>query len=193
MILTTAERFRRHQRDLAAYQRRSLARRVYPRFWRDLAIVPHHFLLPGQIQMLPILSTPEAVREALGRKAVWTLDTAARRVTGRGFLTAADLTGYVSPPVLVELGAQGLIGPVEEFGITLEPLFHRPPMLFARNLDEGSASVQLVSGERVVPWELLVRDLMGTLGWRPDLLTSLEATYPAKLAESRVKRERNAD
>lgn len=54
-------------------------------------------------------------------------------------------------------------------------------MLIVHVPDEPPPSVELPSGDRVVPWDFLAQDLMGTLGWRPDLLTRLEATYPAGL------------
>ena len=41
--------------------------------------------------------------------------------------------------------------------------------------------IELPSGDRVVSWDFLLQDVMGTLGWRPDLLTRLESTYPAGL------------
>ncbi|HYL04735.1 MAG TPA: hypothetical protein VE075_01765 [Thermoanaerobaculia bacterium] len=33
---------------------------------------------------------------------------------------------------------------------------------------------------RVVTWDHLIRDILGTLGWRPDLLTRLEARRPSQ-------------
>lgn len=183
MILTTDERWRRYQRDLAAYRRRSLARRLYPRFLQDLSITPHLFLLPGRITMAPLLASAEEVREALSGRAIWTLDTAARRVTGQGIFRAADLTAYLPARALSEIQEVGKVGAAQEAGITLEPLYRRPPMLFAHDPGELVVpSVEIADGERVVPWDFLARDVMGTVGWRPDLLTALEASYPAALA-----------
>jgi hypothetical protein len=45
--------------------------------------------------------------------------------------------------------------------------------------DDPPAAVTLPSGDRVVPWSLLIRDVLGTLGWRPDLMARLEAMCPA--------------
>ncbi|HEV3074249.1 MAG TPA: hypothetical protein VHB47_07520 [Thermoanaerobaculia bacterium] len=45
---TTAERWARFQRDQETYRRISLARQTYARFRRDLAVVPHVFLLLGR-------------------------------------------------------------------------------------------------------------------------------------------------
>jgi hypothetical protein len=54
-------------------------------------------------------------------------------------------------------------------------------MLIAHIPDEPIPFAEITSGDRVVPWDFLIRDLMGTLGWRPDLLNRLEASYPEEL------------
>lgn len=179
--LTTAERWRRYQRDVEAYRRRHLMRRSHPRFRSDLMIVPHVFLLPGKASMARLQKPEDAVREALRERAVWTLDTAARLVSGRGFLTSPDLTGYLTAADLEWTVAEGLVSPPEQAGLSVEPLYRRPPMLIAHLTGEMPPHRALPSGERVVTWDFLLRDVMGTLGWRPDLLTRLEATYPAGL------------
>lgn len=179
--LTTTERWRRYQRDLAAYRQRSLFRRSHERFRRDLGILPHVFLAWGRSSMAPLLGDEATVLEALRGRAVWTLDTAARLVTGRGFLTSPDLIGYLTKEDLGLAVRQGLIDAPRTAGLTVDPLYRRPPMLIAHIPDEPIPSIDLPSGDRVVPWDFLTRDLMGTLGWRPDLLTRLEATYPAAL------------
>jgi hypothetical protein len=179
--MTTAERWKRHQRDMEAYRRRSLYRRSHSRFRRDLAIVPHVFLLLGRASMAPLLQPEETVLAALRERAVWTLDTAARLVSGRGFLTSPDLTGYLTATDLQWATREQLIGAPEQAGLSVEPLYRRPPMLIAHVPQELPAHIVLPSGERVVSWDFLLRDVMGTLGWRPDLLTRLEATYPAGL------------
>lgn len=178
--LTTAERWRRYQRDLEAYRRRSLVRRSHSRFRRDLAILPHLFLLRGKTRMAPLLQSEEAVRLALRGRAVWTLDTAARLVTERGFLASPDLTGYLEEADLEWAVERGLAGEFQSSGLSVDPLYRRPPMLIAHTGAEPPF-VELPSGDRVVPWDFLAQDLLGTLGWRPDLLTRLEATYPAGL------------
>lgn len=178
--LTTAERWRRHQRDLEAYRQRSLWRRSHARFRRDLSIIPHLFLLRGKTRMAPLLQSEEAVRLALRGRAVWTLDTAARLVTERGFLTSPDLTGYLEEADLEWAVEVGLVGEFQSSGLSVDPLYRRPPMLIAHTGAEPPF-VELPSGDRVVPWDFLAQDLLGTLGWRPDLLTRLEATYPAGL------------
>src|SRR4029077_15020028 len=94
--LTAEERMRQLRRDQAAYRRRSLWRRSHPRFQRDLSILPFVFLLPGRASMATLREPAELVRTALRGRAVWTLDTAAHLVTGQGFLTSHDLTGYLS-------------------------------------------------------------------------------------------------
>ncbi len=154
---TAAERLERLRRDREAYRRISLARRSHARFRRDLAIVPHPFLLAGRMRMAPLARPAETVRQALRGEAVWTLDTAARLLTGHGFLASRDLTGYIG----------------------VEPLYRRDAMLIAHLTDDPPAAEVLPTGDRVVAWDFLIRDVMGTLGWRPDLLTRLEARRPA--------------
>jgi hypothetical protein len=180
--LTTEERWRRYQRDLKAYRRRSLVRRSHPRFKRDLRIIPNVFLLPGKASMAALQQPEDTVLQALRQRAVWTLDTASRLVSGHGFLTSPDLTGYISHADFQEIIAEGLVGPPRQNELSVHPIYRRPPMLIVHATEEMPPHVELPSGDRVVTLDHLVRDLMGTLGWRPDLLTRLEATYPAGLS-----------
>jgi len=142
--------------------------------------LPHVFLLPGKARIAPLCETEETVRLALRGKAVWTLDTATRIVSGFGFLVSPDLQGYMSIGDLEWAEDAGLISEPGSSGLSIDPLYRRPPVLIA-HLEEDIPNLELPSGDRVVPWDFLARDVMGTLGWRPDLLTRLEATYPAAL------------
>jgi hypothetical protein len=175
---TAAERLERLLRDREAHRRISLARRSQPRFRRDLAIVPHPFLLAGRMRMAPLALPARAVQDALRGEAVWTLDTAARLLTGHGFLAARDLTGYLSPAAFARAAAEGLVGEPLAGGISVEPLYRRDAMLIAHLTDDPPAGELLATGDRVVGWDFLLRDVLGTLGWRPDLLTRLEARRP---------------
>jgi hypothetical protein len=74
---------------------------------------------------------------------------------------------------------KGLMGKPLAGGLTVEPLFRRPPMLIAHRMDDPPPFTTLPSGDLVVTWPFLVRDVVGTLGWRPDLLTRLEARRAA--------------
>jgi hypothetical protein len=183
--LTAEERMRRLKRDQEAYRRRSLMRRSHPRFRRDLTVVPHVFLLPGRTFMATLQQPAEPVLHALQDRAVWTLDTAARLASGRGFLTSPDLTGYLSDDSLRWAIDQQLISAPQSSGLSVEPLFRRPPMLIVHLLNEMPPFLELGSGDRVVPWSRLVQDILGTLGWRPDLLTRLEDDYPRAASEER--------
>jgi hypothetical protein len=131
--------------------------------------------------MSPLLVPAERIQEKLKGRAIWTLDTAARLVTGRGFLVAQDLTGYLDIDLLEELAQEGLIGSPQRVGLSVDPLYRRPPMLIVHTPDKPIPYAELASGDRVVTWDFLIQDLMGTLGWRPDLLNRLEAVYPAEL------------
>lgn len=175
---TAAERLERLRRDREAHRRISLVRRSHARFRRDLAIVPHPFLLAGRMRMAPLVLPARAVQHALRGEVVWTLDTAARLLTGHGFLAARDLTGYLSPAAFARAAAAGLIGEPQAGGIGVEPLYRRDAMLIAHLTDDPPAAELLPTGDRVVAWDFLMRDVLGTLGWRPDLLTRLEASRP---------------
>jgi hypothetical protein len=175
---TAAERLERLRRDGEAHRRISLARRSQARFRRDLAIVPHPFLLAGQMRMAPLALPARAVQDALRGEAVWTLDTAARLLTGHGFLVSRDLTCYLRPAAFARASAADLIGEPQAGGISVEPLYSRPAMLIAHLTDDPPAGEVLPTGDRVVGWDFLMRDVLGTLGWRPDLLTRLEARRP---------------
>lgn len=172
------ERLRRARRDREAYRRRSLARRVYARFRRDLGVVPHLFLAREALRVAALRAPAPQVLAALVGHAVWTLDTAVRLAGLPGFLAASDLTGYLDEAALARARAADLIDEPAPAAVGVDPLLPRPPLLIAR-LGAEPPEITLPGGQRVVTWEHLVRDLMGTLGWRPDLLSRLDAGYRA--------------
>jgi len=179
---TTAERFARFLRDQEAYRRISLERRMHARFRRDLAVVPHVFLAPGRARMAALEQPADAGLLALRGEAIWTLDTAARLFTGSGLVVSPDLTGYLTEDSFQRAVENGLISAPIAGGLSIDPLYHRPPMLIAHLTDVTPPSTTLPSGDRVVTWDYLIRDILGTLGWRPDLLTRLEARLPLPTA-----------
>ena len=181
-ILTTAERWRRFQRDQRAYRQRHLQRRMHPRFRRDLEIIPHLFLVLGQTLTAPLRRPYDEVVEELRGRAAWTLDAAARLVCDWGILAARDLTGYLTASTLEWAESRGLIEAPSEAELCVDPLYRRPPMLIAHLAEQPPPSAVLPSGDRVVTWDFLKRDILGTLGWRPDLLTRLEGEYPRRLS-----------
>ncbi len=177
-LVTTQERWRRAQRDLETYRRRHLWRRTWPRFQGDLTIVPHLFLTHEDARFGRLLPARETALEALRGRAVWTLDTAARLACGRGLLHGRDLTGYLSAETLEDAERQRLVEPMRATSLSLEPLAERPPLLIAHVTGAPPPLVDLADGQRVVSWDFLLRDVLGTLGWRPDLLTRLDGDYP---------------
>ena len=172
------ERLRRARRDREAYHRRSLTRRAHARFRGDLRLVPHLFLALDALGVAPLRAPAEDVLRRLAGRAVWTLDTAVRLAGLRGFLAASDLTGYLDAEALAWANAAGLIDPPAQAAVGADPLLPRPPLLIAR-FGADPPAVGLPSGQRIVTWDFLMRDVMGTLGWRPDLLARLEAPYRA--------------
>ncbi len=186
--LTTAERFRRHQRDLRAYRQRSLFRRSHARFHRDLAVLPHIFLAPLVTHAARLRQSRERILTDLRGRAVWTLDTAARLVCGTGFLVVQDLTGYLDEEDLQWAVTRELVEEPEPAYLSLDPVVSRPPMLVAHLRETPPPFLVLSSGHRVVTWDFLMRDLQGTLGWRPDLLTRVEDPYLRGVTASTSRR-----
>lgn len=178
-LLTTAERFRRARRDWEAYQRRSLWRRSHPRFRRDLEIDPHRFLAAEAVRVAELRASAEEIRQALRGRAVWTLDTALLATSGHRLLKTGDLTGYLTREALAEAESEGLIEPAEALPVSLDPVIRRPPLLVAHCTASPPSWLTTSTGDRVVTLDALKSDLIGTLGWRPDLLTRVEALYPA--------------
>jgi hypothetical protein len=177
-IVSTEERYRRAQRDWEAYRRRSLYRRSHARFRRDLLLAPHRFLAAEALCIADLHAPAENIREALRGIAVWTLDTALHAATGRRLLRTGDLTGYLPPAALRMLEEKGLIGPPAALPVSLDPIIERPPLLVAHVAEASPLPwSSTVAGDRVVTLDALKRDLVGTLGWRPDLLTQIEALY----------------
>ncbi len=174
---TTAERFRRHQRDLAAHRRQSLWRRSHERFRRDLAVHPHLFLGWGAFRVAELRESRAALLDALRDEAVWTLDTAARLVCGVGLLVAQDLTCYLTAAALDRAAARALVAPLPSALVDVAPLLPRAAILIAHVAEPAPPSFTLESGHRVLTWHAFVADVKGTIGWRPDLLTRLEERY----------------
>jgi hypothetical protein len=176
--LSVAERLRRSRRDRREYLRRSLTRRSHSRFRRDLALVPHVFLAPEAVVTSPLLRPAEEILAALRGRAVWTLDTASRLAGGGGLVARGDLTGYLRRGDLEALVDRGLAGPPAGGRASIDPLFEGPRCLIAHLVADPPPAIELATGDRVVTRERLLRDILGTLGWRPDLLTRVEAVYP---------------
>ncbi len=110
-------------------------------------------------------------------RVVWTLDTAARLVCGTGFLVTRDLTGYLSGETLEWAVTEKLVKEPEPPFLSLDPVISRPSILVAHLTDDPPPFLILESGHQVVAWDFLMRDIQGTLGWRPDLLTRIEDAY----------------
>jgi hypothetical protein len=180
-LIPPEERLRRARRDRKHYRRRSLSRRAQARFHRDLRLTPHLFLAIDALRVATLRASRARVLDALQGRAVWTLDTAVRLAGMRGFLAASDLTGYLDRDALDEIQRVGLIAePASSSAVGVDPLLPRPPLMIA-HLDFIPPHVALPHGQLVVRWDHLARDIMGTLGWRPDLLERLERAYGAAI------------
>lgn len=169
------ERLRQLERARRAYLTRRLERGLHEAIWRRYRrVVPHVFLRAGATVVAPLRVARADVLRALRGRAVWTLDTAAR-LLGGGLLRRDDLQGYVPQAALADAESDGLVHAPVDSGLSIDPPFPRDPVLLAYPTDEPPPFVELPSGDLVVTREHLVRDLLGTLGFRPDLLARLEA------------------
>lgn len=175
-VRSVEERRRRSVREWETYRRRSLSRRVHARFREDLAVLPHLFLDPFRLHVVELPAAVDGA-EALPADVVWALDTAARLATGSGFLAQRDLTGYATSDLLGRLAEQGLVLAATS-SLSLDPVTAGPPRLVVHATEAEVPALTLPGGRRVVSWDFWRRDLLGTLGWRPDLLARFEGTYP---------------
>jgi hypothetical protein len=185
-ILTTAERMRRHNRDRRTHRVRHLSRRSYGRHTEYLTVLPHIFLAPGTYRVCALKREREDLIERIGGQAVWTLDTAVRLACGRGLLVQRDLSGYASAAALDSWVSAGLVDAPVLRPISLDPVLPRPERLIIHLIEEPPASFATARDRQVVTWDLLVRDIIGTLGLRMDLLAALESDYPGSPSRSVV-------
>jgi len=175
-LLSTAERFRRASRDAAAHRLRSLTRRSQGAlFERYARVIPHVFLRVGSCAVAPLRRDRAEVRGRLRERAVWTLDTAARLRGGIGLVRSGDLHAYLSEPDLAWAVHEGLVGAPTTAGLCLDPPYPRDPVLLGHLTDTPPPMEIVAGGQRVVERGRLIRDLFGTLGFRPDLLARLES------------------
>lgn len=142
-------------------------------------MLPHLFLVSGATFATRFRQPREEIIAALRGRAVWTLDTAARLVCGTGLLATRDLTGYLDQRTLDQAVEQDLIEEPAPAALSLDPVVKRPSLFVVYRTDALPPFHVLDTGDRVVTWDFLMRDIQGTLGWRPDLLTRIEECYAA--------------
>lgn len=157
-------------RSLRERKRAHLTRRAYPSVYRAVAhLVPVVLPLVGRMQAYPLTAPAREVLDRLARQSVLCFETALEAWKGRRLLTARDLHAYTTDANLAE-SLPGL-GP-ECVPPDLTPIFPRDPHLFLWVLQAWPEHVEL-EGVRVVTAERLLREYLGTVGQRFDLLAVL--------------------
>lgn len=181
--LTAQERLRRLTRDKRRVRRERLVRQAAGPLWERLrSVVPRVYLLAGPLEVHRLTADRELVLSALHGKAVLTLDTAMRSHTGFGLLAGSDVHLYLPDRrPLTALQEAGLVSPSPEPDRVLVRPWAGPPRLFAVITPDLPPHEPRPDGTLVVTREHLVREILGAVGLRFDLLAPLlmEASPPA--------------
>lgn len=148
---------------------------VYRRFRNYVPIVVP---LAGKVSAYSIPTSPSDILPLLVGRSVLSFETALEKKTNQRLLTARDLHAYT-------LANSSAHETAEAAGLTraantpdLVPIWSRPPHLFIIERAELPPSVMLPDGTRVVTDEWLVREYLGVVGQRFDLLAVLSALLP---------------
>ena len=126
-------------------------------------LVPVVLACSGELRAFPIHEERQALLERLTPSSIFCFETALELRHGRRLLTGQDLHVYT-----LEAPAAGALVPTPP----LLPIHSRPPQLFQIQVDTLPTAMD-VNGRRVVSAELLVREYLGALGHRFDLLATL--------------------
>jgi hypothetical protein len=169
------ERLRRLRRDQARARRARLARQLAAPLWAQVrGVVPVVFELSGVLDVRAMSAPPEAVIAALRTDGVLALDAAMRRHVGSGCVPGGDVHVYLTDPAVLErLATRGLVGHAPCADRVWMRAWQGPPRLFAALVAELPPHETLADGTRVVTRAHLIRELLGALGPRLDILAPL--------------------
>lgn len=175
---TAAERLRRLARDKRRARRERLIREAAGPVWRAVrGVVPSVFSLAGPLEVRRLLAPRAVIEEALRGSAVLALDAAMRAHRGVGLFGGDDLHVYLEDRRPLEaLVAAGLVSPEVEPDRVLVRPWAGPPRLFAvvvAPLPPNEPGPPGHETARVVTREHLVREILGAVGLRFDLLAPL--------------------
>lgn len=172
---TAEERLRQVRRARRRARTERLARQVAAPLWRAVrTVVPTVFPLAGELHVRRLLAPRGQVLDALCPDAVLALDTAMRLHCGTGCLHGGDLHAYVTDAsVLHRLAARGLVASEESSDRTLVRPWPGPPRLFAVRVDLLPPHDTRADGTRLVTRERLLREVIGAVGPRLDVLAPL--------------------
>lgn len=175
-FLSAEERLEELQRYRRILRRERMIREVAGPVWhRMVRVIPASFPAAGQLVVRRVLGSRDDVIEALRPDAVFALDTAMRLAHGVGFLAVPEVHAYLAgPEALDRLAAAGLISAEAWGDSTLVRPWPGPPRLLACLVDELPPSREVNGGYRAVTRERLGRELVGTVGQRPDLFVLYE-------------------
>lgn len=155
-------------RSQAERQRRRLVRHAYASVYARLAhLVPVVLPLAGRTRCFPLEGDPREVVSALAASCTFGFETALEIRAGRRLLNVQDVHAYVMDDGMVD-GVPGLVGP-ETVPPRLVPALPRHPHLFLVAVSALPPAVR-IGGLRVVSGEWMVREYLGALGHRFDLL-----------------------
>jgi hypothetical protein len=144
--------------------RRRLGRRAYATVYRRVArLIPIVLACSGQLRAYPVREEPGACLERLAPNSVFCFETALELRSKRRLLAGQDMHAYtLSAPT------DGVLVPTPP----LLPAWSRPPHLFLIVVATLPPSLDL-GGRRLVTAERLIREYLGALGHRFDLLAAL--------------------
>lgn len=184
---------RRQERELRRSRQERRRRRLVREAWRSIYrrvshLTPVALAASGELHVYPLNAARETVLEALAPEVVFGFETALELRGGRRVLTGGDLHAYTKRRNLPELLRSWDILGSEVVGTpSLTPAFPCPPRLFLL-VRKDLPPFDRIAGSRVVTGEWLVREYLGTLGHRFDLLAVVldrlgsgqEATAPER-------------
>lgn len=144
-------------------------------WWRWMRQPPILYCLQGAMTIHPLQASKDAVVAALKNTAVFTLDTASELRWGIRLLRGDDVHAYVADSQLLNtLATERLISPTPMPTKVLFPPHPVSPRLVAVIVDSLPQSETTVEGHRVVEANQLVREFIGAVGMRADLVALIE-------------------
>lgn len=172
--MTAEARLRRLRRDQRRVQRDRMARDLAGPLWRQVrGVVPAVFVLAGPLSVRRLIAPREAIIDALRPHGIFALDTAMRLSVGGGCLAGGDVHAYAPADAVEALAEAGLVERAEEPDRVLVRPWPGAPRLFAVAAAQAPPHRTLTDGTRVVTRAHLVRELIGAVGLRFDLLAPL--------------------
>lgn len=169
------------RRSRQEQRRRRMVREAWGSVYRRVShLTPVALAVCGELHAFPLNGPRETVIEALAPDVVFGFETALELRGGRRVLTGGDLHAYTNRrDLLPVLRAWETLGSEMVGSPSPNPAFRCPPRLFLL-VREVLPPFEWMAGSRVVTGEWLIREYLGTLGQRFDLLAVvLDTLEPA--------------